>query len=37
MNVTHEDREVRVVKEERIKPTSVTVRKERVQVPSVDI
>ena len=30
MNVTHEDREVRVVREERVEPT-VTVRTERVE------
>ena len=36
MNVTHEDREVRVVREERVEPT-VTVRTEKVKEPIVDI
>ena len=36
MNVTHEDREVRVVREERVEPT-VTVRTGKVKEPIVDI
>ena len=36
MNVTREDREVRVVREERVEPT-VTVRTERVEKPTVEV
>ena len=36
MNVTHEDREVRVVREELVEPT-VAIRTEKIEEPRIDI
>ena len=37
MNVTHEDKEVHVVREQRVEQPTISVREEQIKAPTIDI